>query len=923
MRNFLVLFSVIMSSSLAAAPSKEAEGLYVRRIVELWKGGDHDVAKEQTQEFLEKYPQSAFRDRLMFVAADHEWSQEHYAEAAKFYDQIKSEDFLKASLDRRVDALHRLDEHDQILTVLVNHLPEAAAQDLTDQDALRIYYFAEALASVSTKTEDAELSQKIAEEALTYYARLKDSKVAAQAKLSLAGVFAQLKRNQEAVPLYLSLAKDFPENRETLILRAAQLQTEYDPDGAIETMALLQQTDRKTEGAVFSQVFLLFNAGRYQELLDRRNELLENVTEQQRPLLDFFLGRAAFAVGRYGEAVAWFEPLLKESSMTSSPANEKVILFTLIAGLHHLQRPDAAQPLLVRFEQSFPKDPSLNRLLLSQSILYRSKGNVAEALDISNRIVDKMSSTEDTERALFQKIACLYDLGRCRDCHQCGENFVKAFPNSSLNASVNKLMCQMTAKRLQEADLVSDERQILQARLSQELGSSLRTKGILLPNERSTFLLQLAKSEFAQQHFHGAMVVVNEFLEDFPGDEQAYQAHLILAYCYLKDDTELAKFISHAEMALKLEPDFPDKDAIHSNLFGAHLKLAQAAERNSQEALQHTEAGAEHLYTLYSLGSAPVKPESLRWLAYHYYSQLSSGNDILIRELPNSPRRVMAQRAALALHTAIHQATPNTGENLKDHVVLSRLYGWLGLEEQRRQFLEQVLARSWSDDRETRQQLAHLRLELGQRYELIGDTKKALHIYEKLINESADSDAYVRDAAQLQLMRTRFFELPESRRSIDNPEVVVILNTLQGLQTRRTLAHEPVHLEAAWERALISGLVAGPVSSDDVTLANLKQAKREIVSQDDIVSRDYHSGRQEHEEKDRIFQAYLMLFDARIAQLEGQQAALRQKFQEQKSKLKVAEILYSTLIQGNFAVSNYLVAQAQKGLDEISALNTL
>jgi TolA-binding protein len=922
--SILLMLVVTFTATLAnAAKPTEAEALFVRRIVELWKGGDYDLAKQQMRQFLGEYPDSPFRDRLMAVAGDHEWSQAHYAEAARFYERIASEDLNKASLDRRVDCLYRIGEYADILTILADNLPPDTGTELTDPEALRLFFYGEALTHRADEEEDEDVAIESRETALKHFQRLDDTTVAPQAKLSAANTLVKLGRAKDSIALYLALADEFPDNHEALVLRAAQLQTQYDPEGALQTLARLQ--GHRSESGAFSQIFLLFNAGRYQELVDKRTQLLTSISAEQQPLFDFFLGRAAFAVGKYQEATDWLKPLLDRNTVvSSSPSNEKAILITLIASAQQLDNGEEAAGWMTRYEQEFPKDTTINRLQLAQALLHRGKGKPIEALAIIERIAGKLPSEEDSEKAAFQHITLLYDLGRLRESYQKAEEFVATYPNSDLGPSLKKLMIQATAKQLQDTTLSSEARIALQQRISKEIGAALRIKGVLTSDEKATYLLQLAKSEYAQKHFHGAMVAATQFIDDYPRDHDAYQAHLILAYCHLENGTSLPSFIENAEAALRLEPNMPDQDVIHLNLVGAYLKLAQASGENSNEEGGNTSRAAEHAYTVVSRGISPVKLETLRWLAHYYYVQVrAGGNETLIQPLPLSNRRVLAHRAAQVLQTALAKSSSTEPERLQEYIMLSRLYGWLGLEDQRRELLEQTVARPWPDSREIRQQLNHLRLELGQRYEITGDHKKALAVYEQLVSGAAENDPYVRDATQLQMSRLRFYALPEAQRRADNPEVVMVLSTLQGLQTRRSISQEPVHLEAAWSRAWISASLEGPFTHDDRLLNNLKQAKRDIVSQDDIVSRDYHASRQKRPDKDTIYQAYLMLFDARIAQLEAQQAASRLRYQEQKSKLLAAETLYNTLLHGNFAVSNYLVLQAQSGLDEIAATREL
>ncbi len=927
-RSLISLFSVLtgililcISATLprqGTPPTSEEEGLFVRRIIELWRGEEHDLAKQQMRQFFQEYPQSRFKDRLMAIAGDNEWHHKHYVEAGRYYDQVTTPELLSDILDRRIDTLYHTNQYERLLAVLAGHLPPNGRVDLSDLEVLRIYYYAEGLVH-SPEVPDYE------EKALSNYQKLFDTRLAVQAKHGAASILAKTGRYKESVFLLLALANEDSVNHDALLMRAAQLQINYDPNAAVQTLAGLK--GHNTEGGAFSQVFLLFQSKQYAELLQKRPQFLDTVDVQQKPLLDYFMGRAAFALENYQEAIDILKPLLDvQGTATTASSNEKLVLVTLILSAQKLNQPEVAQGWLSQLEDNFSSDVLLPRLMLSQATLLRAKGHSLEALSILERAQDKLTFQDDLEKAAFERLGLLNELQRWRACRDVACNFVVDFPDSAMLPVVAKLKIQMTARQLQDNSLTVEERNLVQQRLSHELKQALEEGKYFTEEERPTYLLHLAKSEYAQKNFHAAMVAAKEFLENYPRDKEAYQAHLILAYCYFDTGGALQPFISHAESALALRPELPDQDVIRLNLFGAYLQLARTAGEPVDTQGGNTSRAADHLYAVVNRKMTVVKPDNLRWLARFYYTQVrQNGHEGYIEALPPSQRRTLAMRAAEALEVIADknnvfdkQSISGREGNLQDLVMLSRLYGWLGRNDNRRSLLEQLINRPWPETREMRAQLAQLRLELAQRYEEAGEAKKALKTYEEIVSSASDNDSHIRDATQLQMARLRFYSLPVNKRRSDNPEVVMVLSTLQGLQARRSLAHEPVHLEAAWERANIAAAVAAGPSEDEALLTQLKLAKRQIVSQDDIVSRDYHAARQTRVDKDQIYQAYLMLFDARIAVLEANQAASRHRVQDQRSKLQVAEALYNTLLQGNFAVSNYLVHQAQLGLEEIA-----
>jgi tetratricopeptide (TPR) repeat protein len=206
-------------------------------------------------------------------------------------------------------------------------------------------------------------------------------------------------------------------------------------------------------------------------------------------------------------------------------------------------------------------------------------------------------------------------------------------------------------------------------------------------------------------------------------------------------------------------------------------------------------------------------------------------------------------------------------------------------------------------------------------YVYMEDNKKeaALDIFAKLIGEKA-ADNCVRNSSLLYFCRLLWKQMPLNLRKADNPELIILLKHLKNLQVRRNLAHEPIHLEAALDYIQMSLDLEPPEKKAGQALLLFKQAKEEIIGQEDIVSKDYQATRLLLPEKDTVYQAYLMFIDARIAQLESEMAEKKHNMLEMESKQEIARMIYRTLIQGEFAVSKYLTFLAKSHLPEVTKI---
>ncbi len=903
----LCLGIFIVSSPLVAAPPSGDEGLYVRRIVELWKDGDYDLAKRQMRQFLEQYPKSPFRDRLMLIAGDQEYREENYVEALSFYEQIEGPQLREQLFDRYVDSLYRAKEYERLLEALQGHLPPQQQNELTPLEAVHLYQYAEALAHVQKHKE-----------AIAIYERLYATPLGNQAKLAAAQSYTATDRPEEAVAFYFALCEAMPEKREDMLLRAAQVQVAYDPEGAAATLGKLQ--GQATAAGCFSQVFLLFQGQRYQELWDRRDSLVNAVPDNQRELLDFFLGRAAFALGNYQGAIDRLRPLLAEGALaTESDANERTILALLATSAQKLKNTEQAAEWIKEYQDKYPSDPTLQRLLLSQSEVLRGARQMEKALDIVDVVAGQATASEEKERAAFQRIGLLYDLGRWQECHLAAADFLATFPTSTYKICVDKAIAQATGKQLEDPTLTKEARAKLQEQLASELNTLLRAPRALTQVEKPVYLLQLARVEYTRGNLPASKAIAQQFVTDYPRDKQLYQAHLLLAYSAYEGGSDLQTFLRHAEAALQLNPNQPDADGVHLNLYAAYISLAKDGDEKVNGEGGNFSKAADHLWIVLKNGRTTVQPESLVWLA-KFYNQVVRGQgvDLPIEPMTTPRQRELAERAITALQAAV-QGGYRLSDKLDDAILLSQLYGRLGETTKRQQLLEEVIAHPQPDTPSNRVQLERARLSLAHLYEDDGNQAKAISLYQELLASPVDADAPTRSLAQLHLACLRYAMLEPQQRTDSNLDVVAALSELQTLQSRRRAVTEPVHLEAAWERAHILADIAPAETHNAVLLKNLKEVKRDIVGEEDIVSRDYHAARKQSPDCDLLYQAYLILFDAKIAQVEAEEAAKRKHVAEQRSKEQAAKTLYGTLLQGDFAVSKYLVAKAQSGLNEMKA----
>jgi hypothetical protein len=313
-----------------------------------------------------------------------------------------------------------------------------------------------------------------------------------------------------------------------------------------------------------------------------------------------------------------------------------------------------------------------------------------------------------------------------------------------------------------------------------------------------------------------------------------------------------------AEESLALHADLMSEASIHIALFNAYL-----AKKN-----RDNERAAEHLYQASRL--IAIEQDNLRWLADFYYAKSSGASQ---------GSRMFAERAIDSLNqflsnakTAIHALDENTLAHETPIVRMAELYGQLGevpeqmrlLESLKRQYKEHP---AWAWKEENRVDLM-----LGSIYAQSGDSGKAIDLFDKILAKNPTVRSFESASASLQSVRLRSAEWQKNNLPFDHPDTLKILSQLKTLVLQKTLANEPIHLDAALEYIDWQTRLESAEKRTSKRLALLTKMKSDFESSDDLLSEDYQKSRQALPEKDCILTAYLGLIDAQILVCQSQLA---------------------------------------------------
>ncbi len=898
----------------AAIPpvSEPDQVLHVRRISELWRSGEHDVAKAQVRDFLYQHPKSPYADSLMVLIGTHEWKEGDYAEALRVFDLVRTPSLRAKVLEQRLDCLYHLKEHKKLAAELHSHGLVPSGEVFSAADARHLFYWAEVQRADGMKQKSLGLRQRKLNEAVASYERLYGTTLGSQAKLGAAEILQATGHPDQAADLYEELAEALPDKRSSFLLKAAQLEAAYDRDRAANTLAKLQGTE--VSWPLFSHVLTLFEAGQHQEVVDLVEANQDSLTDEQRPLVDYLLGRSYYQLKQYNRAIATLEPLLNN---TRTSGDDKQLLIMLATSAYHADMPSELEQWTELLAARFPGDPAAPNLryLLAQHHL--KSGDNDAALELLLALEETAPGAQRNAQISYDIARIYYSEQRWRDAYHALEHLNTLSLSDELQEQVSKLIVLTTSHELKSAPKGSEERERLLARLTNNIEFVLKTNRSPLQDEQQRYRLQLAKTYYEL----GDLLASRRTLEKLLAEGTLYvpeeQVLTLLAYCVLKQDNDRNAFITTAEKALGINPSMPEGDTLRLHLVGAYMALAAPSTSEATEGAGNAARAADHLYSVATKNSISVPTDKLTWLGNFFYQQVNkkvppSGTPVLDHET-----RELTEKA-LAIYERLRSAnTLAAAQQQENSLRRAKLNSWLQRPQKVLEAAQEGLAIITMESAPDLRRGMRLRLALAQSQAAIGDEKNAKAGLSALAkNDNHRIDPLSGDIARLQLARIALQRTATN--AITTDEQRHTRTQLLALQKNRQLNHEPVHLEAAWDGAHLEARLAPLSQQTEILLEALKEAKRDFDRQDDIVSRDYHAARKMHPDFERLYQGYMMLFDARIAELEAQNFGSQGRRHDTNGKQIAARGLYRTLSDPQFAPSQFLVDEAKLGLSRLA-----
>ncbi|NNM43616.1 MAG: hypothetical protein HKM07_04675 [Chlamydiae bacterium] len=880
----LTLFS-FAEETRALSPEKVR---LVRRISEYWKEGDYKRAKKQILEFLEDSPDTIVSDHLHAMLGDTYFLESSYSQAIAAYSSIRSFEFHEKVFKNLLHCLFEQKEYKEIIRLVDERMSDLTAQESIPEEARLV--FAAALFQLALGEAESEKTALLGK-ARKEYEQLSHGPYSAQALLPLAEITQVLQDFKSASELYTKLAGENPNFTESHLMTAACLEMSFDKEKAIKSFEAIYNLDGQyASKAAYNQMVLLFQEGKYQEFLDKKETFEKLLSSEKKPVLSFLVGRIHYSQENYPEAIEELKKYLVDANMRD-PKHKNAIM-TLFSSAEKLKDLELFDSFALQMRSFIENEKEFEQLLVAHANLCLEKSEPEklqlDLIDLKERFPENTSR----ETLSFDNAILFSKNEEWEKSRAAFTAFTQDFPSSSLKekAALYKMNCS-----IKEAEKASpDNMATIKQSLVSDLSEVLQNNTSLLEEQKQEYTLALGKTLYDLQEYERAAKFLEDYISTFTEESAPSDGLVLLSLCYLKSSS-LEQFVLSAEKTLSLYPEIAQRDFLHLELYNAYISLGENNEENAKDLF--LEKASDHLYTIFTSDKNKIKLENQLWLANYFVTKAKN----------TAHEEDMNKATQIYMGILFHNDDLSIQENtlfLEAEVLkLCEL-----LDAQKNDALKVSLLEKLNLMQKTQPKLSwkFQRLtvfELANTYKKLSNTEKALELYDYLINSSAHVLSYHATAALLEKCKLTYSSLKDQIRNDQTEEKASeILDHLKDLQINKRLQSEPLHLEAALDYVDVRIYLAEPEAKQKAALFYMKKVKEDFSERQEGPSLEYHEARKLFPEKELVYQAYMQYIDMQIALLEAslakasQDSELAEKLtKEAMDKLQELEVKKNSL----------------------------
>jgi len=877
------------------------EALLLKRIVEFWKDEDYNLAQHQIQDFLAEYPKSPVKDHLLAMLGDLYFKEEEFRDAIATYTQIESEEFSSKVFIKHLKAFNELKEYEQLHALAEPFF--AKNKDQSGESFLQVrLLYANALHRLGKTEESLPLFESLA---TTEYKEF--------TLLPLAETYRQLGDFPKAISYYEILLQAHPEQKEELLFQIASIQVQIDKRQAVQTFAQVSQLEgKKAAPAAFNHLALLFELGDYEEVVTHARSAISKLSEEQLPLVHFYIGKSQFALKHYDAAIAPLESFIVRE--TSATPRLKSALLSLMVCARETEDPSLSERTLDQLASSFSQDPNTLQSLLIHAQLQKEDAEVRLTSEEVRRLLDISPNFEGKEAILYDVSLLLMQDSKWEEGRDVLSLFLEKYPQSSKRTSALKHLVNSSINTM----IALPQDGGAKERFLKDFALAVEDHNVFTVDEVENFRFMEAKTFYELKYYQEAASKIEFFLETYPEALQKTNAHLMAALCYEHVESKQEESAQHFEKVLSLNPDHPDLPMIHLKLYNHYLALSLQESDNQQELL---DIAADHLYESLVHKKDTIKLDNQLWLANHFYKKVQAAKQELKNPLEEGfvplKRAIATYETLLGIHDGMVSFPKGEasllleGEVLKfaDLLTLKKdLPKKIALLEALTQTAKQEHKLKWKYQR-------NALFELAKAHEMQADVNQAIDLYSELLEKHSPS--HLTHTALLHKTRLEFKRLSQEQRKESAPEVIAILNNLKDLQIKKKLESEPTHLEAALDYVDVRIALIEETSKLDKQLFFLGRFKEDFTTTDDLTAQEYAAARESNPQKNFLYQSYMHYVDAEIARLRGEKALIDGNSVEADLLFNQARSQFADILKEKDQLTPYLVEKIELSMEQL------
>jgi hypothetical protein len=887
----------------------EEEVLFLRRIVQFWEEGKVEIVKKQIKKHLDENPKSSLLSYLNALLGDVNFQEERYYDAIYCYHQITNYPTKRRVYLNLLQSLFEVNLYKELTSEALFYLENHRKID--DSEKSNIYYFiAQGYYQQSLDQDNDGAKEDLLVRAKPYFHKLIGSKYETQSLEILCNIHHILKEYKKASEIYIHLAEKDDKNRETYLVQAAKMQTQFDKNLAINTFdKIIDEENEKSKDAAYYKLALLYEEKKYEEIISSQKELASLLPDINFANHHYIVGKSYYFLEKFELAKEQLKNYVeKEQNKNSSFCNNALISLMQIA--EKLNDPFLYEESYNNFASTFPSDNKLPYVLLAKAVIFKKNDMIKKAKKDFLSLLEKYPKYKNDENVIFEYSKLLYDTNSWDESRQSFYQFVKRFNQSDLNKSAWKYFINSSINATN-----IDNNNFNKQRLLADLNKFMKLKN--LSEEESLdcdFISGQTYYELEQYQKAGSFLL--NFIKKVPQKSPSYaEAHMLAALCFNKIN-DPRQFCFHAQKALESNPKLLEKQHLCLNLFNAYITLTKNKDEKTQS-LYDNAANYLYLALQSKTDKTSISQNNIIWLGDFYYHKVMDklqGNSSEIQK----NREMLAQNAKKAIDIFKVIVTPKIIAKLdKDpnrktvENQLVKLQRLLAIYEPKEQlaFLEKIYNK-YSNCPEVKWYFKEeLFYELALAYMRKNDDSKAMLLLSH-ISQISKKGSYFSSASILYSSRILLKEINKQNDQSHKKVVESLLLTLKNLSLRKDLDNEPLHLEAAMEYIdLQCSITDKHVVNKRIDL--LTKFIQNFSSNNDMTSKMYQTKRKTSKNKDKLLNRYLSTAEAERAVYKYLRAKKREPSSAKKYKKEALDMISILEKQKNMC-SSYLRKRIDK-----------